>query len=94
MPRLQQFLGDAAEFSHALDTVQGRRIGARLDTLGQQFGFLAREIRTTAEDLDATVAVLTPDRTPTPPRVRPYPAVPTAPPLTPPQRTTTAVHRA
>lgn len=83
MVQLAQLLDTAAEFSHALDTVQGRQIGARLETLGRQFAFLAREVHVAAEDLRATVAVLPPHRTPRPPRLRPHPALDTAPPAPP-----------
>ncbi|MCZ0997562.1 hypothetical protein O1M63_04490 [Streptomyces mirabilis] len=58
--QLTQLLDTAAEFSHALNTVQGRQIGARLEALGRQFAFLAREVHDAAEDLEATVAVLPP----------------------------------
>ncbi|MFI7102753.1 hypothetical protein ACIBK8_25735 [Streptomyces sp. NPDC050161] len=89
MVRLQHLLTAAARFSHALDTVQGRQIGARLDALGRQLGFLVSEVHDAAEDLGATVAVLPPHRTPKPPRVPPRPALETTPPPAPPQRTTT-----
>ncbi|MFF4361533.1 hypothetical protein [Streptomyces sp. NPDC001604] len=85
MVRLEQLLTTAAEFSHALDTVRGRQIGARLEALGRHLAFLVREVHEAADDLGATVAVLPPHRTPTPPRVRPRPALTTAPPVTPPR---------
>lgn len=94
MVRLQDVLSSAAEFSHALDTVQGRQIGARIDALGRQLGFLVEEVRDAAEDLGETVAVLPPHRTPTPPRIRPRPALETTPPTAPPQHTPTASRRA
>ncbi|MEU2131769.1 hypothetical protein [Streptomyces sp. NPDC018352] len=93
MARLQHLIGEAAGFSHALDTVQGHLIGARLDSIGRQLGFLAREVHEAADDLGATVAVLPPHRVPQPPRVRPRPGLETSPPPAPPQRTTTASHR-
>lgn len=91
MVRLQHVLSAAAEFSYALDTVQGRQIGARLDVLGRQLDFLTREVHDAAEDLGATVAVLPPHRTPTPPRIRPRPALDTTPPA--PPRTTAPARR-
>jgi hypothetical protein len=90
--RLAQLLDTAAEFSHALNTVQGRQIGARLEALGRQFAFLAREVHDAAEDLGATVAVLPPHRTPKPPRIRSRPALDTAPPA-PPARTASPARR-
>ncbi|KOG67276.1 MULTISPECIES: hypothetical protein [Streptomyces] len=89
MVRLQHLLSTAAEFSYALETAQGRQIGARLDALGRQLDFLVQEVHDAAEDLVATVAVLPPHRTPKPPRIRPRPALETTPPPAPPQRTTT-----
>ncbi|WP_411140977.1 hypothetical protein [Streptomyces sp. x-80] len=93
LTHLQHLVSDAADFSHALETVQGQRIGARLDALGRQLGLLAREIHDAAEDLGATVAVLPPHRTPKPPRTRSRPALETTPPTAPPQPTTTNAHR-
>lgn len=90
--QLAQLLDTAAEFSHALNTVQGRQIGARLETLGRQFAFLAREVHDAAEDLEATVAVLPPHRTPKPPRIRSRPALDIAPPA-PPARTAPPARR-
>ncbi|KUM99908.1 hypothetical protein AQI95_35925 [Streptomyces yokosukanensis] len=90
MVRLEQLLETAAEFSHALDTVQGRQTGARLEALGRQLAFLVREVHAAADDLGATVAVLPPHRTPAPPRVRPRPAVTTAPAATLPRSTAPA----
>lgn len=92
MTRLHQLLYEAAEFSHALESVQGQRLGARLDSLGRQLEFLAREVQDAAHDLGATVAVLPPHRVPKPPRIRPRPALETAPPA-PPKRTATTVRR-
>ncbi|MEU9734489.1 hypothetical protein [Streptomyces sp. NPDC048002] len=92
MVQLAQLLDTAAEFSHALNTVQGRQIGARLETLGRQFAFLAREVHDAAEDLGATVAVLPPHRTPKPPRIRSRPALDTTPPA-PPARTASPARR-
>ncbi|OKI09416.1 hypothetical protein A6A06_01535 [Streptomyces sp. CB02923] len=89
MVRLQHVLSTAAKFSHALETAQGRQIGARLDALERQLAFLAQEVHDAAEDLGATVAVLPPHRAPKPPRIRPRPALETTPPPAPPQRTTT-----
>ncbi|UIX35638.1 hypothetical protein LUX31_32700 [Streptomyces sp. GQFP] len=83
MVQLAQLLDTVAEFSHALNTVQGRQIGARLETLGRQFAFLVREVHVAAEDLGATVAVLPPHRTPKSPRIRSRPALDTAPPAPP-----------
>lgn len=91
MVRLQELLDTAGQFASALETVQGRRIAARLTALGRQIDFLTREVHDAAEDLGATVAVLPPHRTPVL-RVRPRPAVDTTPP-TPPPRTTTVRHR-
>ncbi|MGQ4480255.1 hypothetical protein [Streptomyces sp. SAS_276] len=91
MVLLAQLLDTAAEFSHALGTVQGRQIGARLSTLGRQFAFLVREVHEAAEDLGATVAVLPPHRTPKPPRIRSRPALDTTPPA-PPARAASPVH--
>lgn len=79
--RLGSLLEAAAEFSHALGTVQGRQIGAQIDTLGRQLAFLIREVHEAAEDLGATVAVLPPHRTPKPPCPRPRPALDTTPPV-------------
>ncbi|MFE0087664.1 hypothetical protein [Streptomyces sp. NPDC058991] len=89
--RLQHVLSAAAEFAYALDTVQGRQIGARLDVLGRQLDFLAHEVHDAAEDLGATVAVLPPHRAPKPPRIRPRPALGTTPPA-PPRTTAPARH--
>ncbi|MCQ9185468.1 hypothetical protein KMT30_41880, partial [Streptomyces sp. IBSBF 2953] len=80
MVRLEHLLDAAAAFSHALDTVQGQRLGARLSALGRQLAFLVAEVHEAAEDLGATVAVLPPHRTPKPPRIRSRPALDTTPP--------------
>ncbi|MFF2567288.1 hypothetical protein [Streptomyces sp. NPDC058084] len=93
MVRLQELLHTAGAFASALETVQGRQVAARLDALGRQLDFLTREVRSAAEDLEATVAVLPPHRAPKPPVVRPRPAVDTTPPA-PPPRTTALVRRA
>ncbi|MFK0136633.1 hypothetical protein [Streptomyces murinus] len=77
--RLERLLDTAATFAYALETVQGQQIGARLGALGRQLAFLTCEVRQAAEDLDATVAVLPPHRTPNPPRSRPRPALTTTP---------------
>ncbi|MFJ8676326.1 hypothetical protein [Streptomyces sp. NPDC093589] len=93
MTLLKQLIHDAAGFSRALETMQGQHIGARLDSLGRQLGFPAREVHDAAEDLGATVAVLPPHRVPKPPRIRPRPALETTPPAAPlPHTTTTARH--
>ncbi|OIJ91626.1 hypothetical protein [Streptomyces colonosanans] len=92
MVRLQHLLDAAAEFSHALETVRGRQIGARLEGLGRQLAFLTREVQEAAEDLGATVAVLPPHRTPQPPRIRPRPALGTTPPA-PPHRASAPARR-
>lgn len=84
--RLQELLGTASQFAHALETVRGQQIAARLATLGRHLDFLIREVNEAAEDLDATVAVLPPHRAPTPPRVRPRPALDTTPAAPPPRR--------
>ncbi|MFD5111690.1 hypothetical protein ACFWNG_05135 [Streptomyces sp. NPDC058391] len=93
MVRLQHVLHAAAEFSYALDTVQGRQIGARIDVLSRQLAFLVREVHDAAEDLGATVAVLPPHRTAKPPRLRPRPALETTPPAAPAHRTTASERR-
>jgi hypothetical protein len=93
MVRLRQLLDAAAEFSYALDIVQGRQIGARFDALGRQLDILVREVHDAAEDLGATVAVLPPHRTPRPPQIRPRPALQTTPPAAPPQRAAAAIRR-
>ncbi|MFD8847613.1 hypothetical protein [Streptomyces sp. NPDC059604] len=90
--RLQHLLSTAVEFSHALGTVQGRQIGARLRALERQLAFLTREVHDAAEDLGATVAVLPPHRAPEPPQVRPRPALETTPPPAP-QRSARTVRR-
>ncbi|MEU0844018.1 hypothetical protein ABZ370_31705 [Streptomyces sp. NPDC005962] len=92
MVRLQELLETSCQFAHALETVQGRQIAARLSALGRQMEFLAREVEEAAEDLGSTVAVLPPHRTPVL-RVRPRPAVDTAPPTPPPRASTPARHR-
>ncbi|MFD5128963.1 hypothetical protein [Streptomyces olindensis] len=92
MVRLQELLETASQFAHALETVQGRQIAARLAVLGRQVGFLAREVHEAAEDLGATVAVLPPHRTPRP-RIRPRPALDTTPPAAPPLASTPTRHR-
>ncbi|GHG02872.1 hypothetical protein GCM10018777_12330 [Streptomyces albogriseolus] len=92
MVRLQELLETSGQFASALETVQGRQIAARLSALGRQIDFLTREVEEAAEDLGATVAVLPPHRTPVL-RVRPRPAVDTAPPTPPARTSTTARHR-
>ncbi|MDX3119752.1 hypothetical protein PV461_41355, partial [Streptomyces scabiei] len=92
MVRLQELLETSSQFASALATVQGRQIAARLSALGRQIEFLTREVEEAAEDLGATVAVLPPHRTPVL-RVRPRPAVDTAPPTPPPRAITPARHR-
>ncbi|MFM9477961.1 hypothetical protein [Streptomyces scabiei] len=92
MVRLQELLETSGQFASALETAQGRQIAARLATLSRQIEFLTREVEETAEDLGATVAVLPPHRTPVL-RVRPRPAVDTAPPTPPPRVSTPARHR-
>ncbi|WP_406436061.1 hypothetical protein OHB00_18835 [Streptomyces sp. NBC_00631] len=92
MVRLQELLETSSQFASALETVQGRQIAARLSALGRQIEFLTHEVEETAQDLGATVAVLPPHRTPVP-RVRPRPAVDTAPPTPPPRAITPAHHR-
>ncbi|MEU7162412.1 hypothetical protein [Streptomyces chrestomyceticus] len=89
MVRLQHVLSTAAKFSYALESAQGRQVGARLDALERQLDFLVHEVHDAAEDLGATVAVLPPHRAPKPPRIRPRPALETTPAPAPPQRTTT-----
>ncbi|MER6082962.1 hypothetical protein [Streptomyces sp. NPDC001833] len=91
MVRLQELLETSGQFASALQTAQGRQIGARLSALGRQIEFLTREVEEAAEDLGATVAVLPPHRTPVL-RARPRPAVDTTPP-TPPRASATARHR-
>ncbi|MFJ3656521.1 hypothetical protein ACIPPR_24850 [Streptomyces nigra] len=91
MVRLQELLETSSQFASALETVQGRQVAARLSALGRQIEFLTREVEEAAEGLGATVAVLPPHRTPVL-RVRPRPAVDTAPP-TPPRASTPARHR-
>ncbi|MFG3038075.1 hypothetical protein ACGFYZ_14310 [Streptomyces sp. NPDC048330] len=93
MVRLQELLHTAGVFASALESVQGRQVAARLDALGRQLDFLTREVRSAAEDLEATVAVLPPHRAPKPPAIRPRPALNTTPPA-PPPRTTAPVRRA
>ena len=92
MVRLQELLETSSQFASALETVQGRQVAARLSALGRQIEFLTREVEEAAEDLGATVAVLPPHRTPVL-RVRPRPAVDTAPPTPPPRASTPARHR-
>jgi hypothetical protein len=92
MVRLEHLLDAAADFSHALDTVRGHQIGARIDALVRRLAFLVREAHEAAEDLGATVAVLPPHRTPKPPRIRQRPALDTTPP-TPPPRTASPARR-
>ncbi|WP_329902463.1 hypothetical protein [Streptomyces sp. SP17KL33] len=64
--RLQELLATAGQFANALDTVRGRQVAAQLATLGWHLDFLTQEVRETAENLGARVAVLPPHRTPTP----------------------------
>ncbi|MFF5273814.1 hypothetical protein [Streptomyces sp. NPDC000133] len=92
MVRLQELLQTGGQFASALETAQGRQIGARLSALGRQLEFLTREVEEAAEDLGATVAVLPPHRTPVL-RARPRPAVDTTPPAPPPRANTPARHR-
>ncbi|MGQ4435336.1 MULTISPECIES: hypothetical protein [unclassified Streptomyces] len=92
MVRLQELLETSAQFASALETVQGRQIGARLSALGRQIEFLTREVEEAAEELGATVSVLPPHRTPVL-RARPHPAVGTTPPTPPPRAGTPARHR-
>ncbi|AXG80765.1 hypothetical protein [Streptomyces paludis] len=92
MVRLQELLETSSQFANALETVQGRRIAARLSVLGRQIEFLTREVEEAAEDLGATVAVLPPHRTPEL-HVRPRPAVDTSPPAPPPRAGVPARHR-
>ncbi|MGW2594895.1 hypothetical protein ACWCXC_32145 [Streptomyces sp. NPDC001515] len=89
MVQLQNLLQISAQFALALETAQGRQIGARLTALSRQIGFLAGEVADAAQDLGATVGVLPPHRTPVL-RVRPRPAVETTP-AAPPHRATTTV---
>lgn len=91
MVRLLELLETSGQFASALETVQGRQIAARLSALGRQIEFLTREVEEAAEDLGATVAVLPPHRTPVL-RIRPRPAVDTAPP-TPPARASATTRR-
>ncbi|WP_257234173.1 hypothetical protein [Streptomyces sp. JV178] len=90
--RLQELLATAGQFAHALDTVRGQQIAARLAALGRHLDFLTREVHEAAEDLGASVAVLPPHRTPRP-RVRPRPALDTTPPAPPARGTSAARHR-
>ncbi|MCX4531053.1 hypothetical protein [Streptomyces sp. NBC_01669] len=92
MVRLQELLETSRQFASALETSQGRQIGARLSALGRQIEFLTREVEEAAEDLGATVAVLPPHRAPVLP-TRPRPAVDTTPPVPPPRASTLARHR-
>ncbi|MFD3580880.1 hypothetical protein [Streptomyces sp. NPDC058683] len=75
--RLEELLDTAAQFAHALDTVKGRQVGARLNSLGRHLAFLTREVHEAAEDLGATVGVLPPHRIPRPPQLHLRPAVDT-----------------
>lgn len=90
--RLQELLETAGQFAHALDTVRGQQIAARLAALGRHLDFLTREVHETAEDLGASVAVLPPHRTPRP-QVRPRPALDTTPPAPPARGSSPARHR-
>ncbi|MDT0382325.1 hypothetical protein RM572_26555 [Streptomyces sp. DSM 42041] len=81
MLHLRELLHTAAEFSTAMATVQGGRLTARFDSLAHQLGCLIEHLRTAAEELGATVAVLPPHRTPRP---QPQPPRPAAPGATPP----------
>ncbi|MFE6457777.1 hypothetical protein ACFVP0_09990 [Streptomyces cinereoruber] len=90
MTHLQQLVNDAAEFSHALESEQGRSLGARLGALGRQLGLLADEIRDTAGELGKTVAVLPPHRVPKLPR---RPVLETSLPPAAPQRTAPSARR-
>ncbi|MER5215371.1 hypothetical protein ABT063_33700 [Streptomyces sp. NPDC002838] len=92
MVRLEELLDTAGQFAHALETVQGRQIAARLAALGRQVDFLTREVHEAAEDLGATVAVLPPHRTPRP-RIRPRPALDTTPPSAPSRTPAPTRHR-
>lgn len=92
MVRLQELLETSSQFASALETVRGRQVAARLSALGRQIEFLTREVEEAAEYLGATVAVLPPHRTPVL-RVRPRPAVDTAPPTPPTRASTPARHR-
>ncbi|MFJ4828820.1 hypothetical protein ACIP79_02615 [Streptomyces sp. NPDC088747] len=92
MVRLQELLETSSRFASALETVQGRQIAARLSALGRQIEFLTHEVEEAAEDLGATVAVLPPHRTPVL-RIRPRPAVDTAPPTPLARASVTARHR-
>ncbi|MFJ6709068.1 MULTISPECIES: hypothetical protein [unclassified Streptomyces] len=92
MVRLQELLETSSQFASALETAQGRQIGARLSALGRQIEFLTREVEEAAEDLGATVAVLPPHRTPVL-RARQRPAVDTTPPTPPPRAGTAATRR-
>ncbi|MFJ7527987.1 hypothetical protein ACIQ1S_24040 [Streptomyces griseus] len=94
MTQLQQLVQTAAAFSWALESVQGQRIGSRLDSLGRQLGFLADEVRDAAADLGATVAVLPPHRVPKPLRTKPRPAIGTSSPAARPSHTTANARRA
>ncbi|MFB7630512.1 hypothetical protein ACFC0M_06125 [Streptomyces sp. NPDC056149] len=88
MVRLQELVREASQFSHALETAQGQHIAARLAVVSRQLEFLTGEVKQAAEDLGATIAVLPPYRTPTPPRIRPRPAVDTTPASAPPRSAT------
>lgn len=90
--RLQELLETSGQFAFALESVQGRQVAARLSALSRQIEFLTREVHEAAEDLGATIAVLPPHRTPAP-RIRPRPALDTAPPAPPVRTTATVRHR-
>ncbi|WP_409000233.1 hypothetical protein [Streptomyces ipomoeae] len=90
--RLQELLETTGRFAHALETVRGQQVAARLAALGRHLDFLNREVHEAAEDLGASVAVLPPHRTPRP-RIRPRPALDTTPPAPPARGPSPARHR-
>jgi hypothetical protein len=88
-----ELLRAAGRFAEALETIRGRRVGARLAALSRQADFLMREVEEASEDLGANFVVLPPHRTAAW-RTRPRPvSTTTMPPAAVPPRASTPAHR-
>ncbi|MFI5804377.1 hypothetical protein [Streptomyces sp. NPDC051561] len=60
------FLATCAEWAEALDTRAGSQAAGRLRLLTHQFSQVVRELNAVSEDLESTVSLLPPHRTPLP----------------------------
>lgn len=71
LAHLNDLLRSCSSFAGALDTIAGRDLAVRLRMLSAQLDALDRELVQVRDDLEETVAVLPPYRTPAPRHINP-----------------------